>query len=416
MSRRRRSGAVLAAALVLPLLAACGTPESGRAVEHDAASEGSGHHAAAAAAGVWGLDVTARGEVVDLLLATGGHAEGEPVRLLHRRSADGGRSWSEAVEIPTVEGEPFPGQRGSEPQIAAAGDRLLVAWTARGDSAWGTGPLATAVSADGGGSWQAGANPADDGSTQGHGFHDLAATVDGRFHAVWLDGRDGDGQGLRAAWSADGLSWSPNATVDAATCECCWNRLLTGEEAAGELSVIYRDTGPRDLRVASLVGNGDGDGDGDGWEDRGTPAGFGWEFDGCPHVGGAIATAGAGGLPAALVWTGDETAVGLYAVPPGDGGWRPPVRLGGATARHGDLVASGGELVAVWDETGDGEGAIFAARSVDGGASWSAPERLAAGAGTSHPLAVDAGGAVVVVWTETAAGGESSWGSARLGG
>ena len=167
--------------------------------------------------------------------------------------------------------------RGTDPQIAAAGDRVVAVWTSPGTSKWGTGPLAVAVSHDGGRTWSRGGNPADDNSTDGHGFIDVAADPAGGFHAVWLDGRDGD-SGLRVASSADGVVWRANANVDAVTCQCCWNDLAV--LGPGRLAVLYRDRDPRDMAVAVTEDGARS------WERRGTAGEFGWKVDGCPHVGG----------------------------------------------------------------------------------------------------------------------------------
>ncbi len=177
--------------------------------------------------GVLGLDVYAAssGDVVDALLAVQ-EPGAKAVELRHTRSRDGGATWSRPAPILPGKASVFSPRRGAEPQIAASGDRVVVIWTEPGTSPWGSGPLASAVSADGGKSWKKAAGPADDGTTKDHGFVDVAAVGPGAFLAVWLDGRDG-GQGLRSAASKDGgATWGRNVDVERRTCECCANRLL----------------------------------------------------------------------------------------------------------------------------------------------------------------------------------------------
>ena len=143
MSTLRRYASLLVLSVV-----ACGPPveKAAKSEESQPAGAAASHHAPHPE-GVWGLDVTSQGPFVDLLLATAGEGG---VRLLHQRSLDGGRSWSSPVEIPTHSFAMAHGHRGSDPQIAAHGNDLLVAWTARGSSPWGTGPIGTARSRDGG--------------------------------------------------------------------------------------------------------------------------------------------------------------------------------------------------------------------------------------------------------------------------
>ena len=220
-----------------------------------------------------------RATTVDVLWA----APREPMHaydLFHARSLDGGRSFGAATRIGADWAAVHAPHRGTDPQIAAAGDRVVAVWTSPGTSKWGTGPLAVAVSNDGGRTWSRGGNPADDNSTDGHGFIDVAADPAGGFHAVWLDGRDGD-SGLRVASSADGVVWRANANVDAVTCQCCWNDLAV--LGPGRLAVLYRDRDPRDMAVAVSEDGARS------WERRGTAGAFGWKVDGCPHVGGGLA-------------------------------------------------------------------------------------------------------------------------------
>jgi hypothetical protein len=365
------------------------------------------------------LDAWSQGETVDVLWSAPLPSDSYP--LFHARSKDGGRTFSAATRIGAEWAEVHAPHRGTDPQIAAAGDRVIAVWTSPGTSKWGTGPLAVAVSNDGGRTWSRGGNPADDNSTDGHGFIDVAADPAGSFHAVWLDGRDGD-QGLRVASSADGVAWRPNTSVDAVTCECCWNDLAV--LGPGRLAVLYRDRDPRDMAVAVSEDGARS------WERRGVAGAFEWKIDGCPHVGGGLAALGAGvesGAPSsspggattrrealhALVWTGAPGHAGLYDVASFDGGrnWGEPTALGGSGARHGDLAAAAGALVAAWDEGA----AIFAARSTDG-STWSEPRRLTPpGIRASHPLVVATASGALVLWTESASdSAPTRWAAARF--
>lgn len=352
----------------------------------------------ASASGVVSLDVYAQGRTVDLLFA---FAAAGGVELRHQRSVDGGESWPVAARLPLAPSALSMPHRGGDPQVVASGPHVLVVWTRPGTSKWGSGPLGTALSADGGATWTIGANPADDGSTEGHGYVDAAADTDGAFHLVWLDSRDG-AQGLRATSSKDfGRTWEANRTLDNRTCECCWNRVASPR--AGEVWALYRDHDPRDMAVAASQDAGRS------WSRRGSAGTFNWKFEGCPHVGGGLAFTGDSAH--ALVWTGEEDAAGLHVIGSKDGArtWSQPVRVGDSSAHHPDLAADGSVLAAVWDDPAGTTRAVLASTSVDGGRTWRTARRLSsAGADASHPLVVSvAPGRFLVAWTERS--GDAAW-------
>lgn len=328
------------------------------------------------AQGVTSIDVYVDAGKLHLLV---GEQDGDATVLSYRQSADGGATWSQPARLPGP--GPRPVRRGDDAQIAARGDTLLAVWSVPGTGWGGSGPLAGAVSNDGGKTWTAAGTPSDSGLTTGHGFVDLRAGAGG-FHAVWLDGRD-KAQGLRYARSADGKKWTANETIAAKTCECCWNTLF---EQHGALHVLYRPGHPRDMELAVL--------EKDVWRKKGAVASFGWHVKGCPETGGALA-ATADGTVHALAWTGKEGQLGLHVVSQHAAGWTAPRRLGTSDAQHGDLASNGVKVAAVWDEAGS----IFAAVSPDG-RHWPAPHAISDKTQALNPRIVAAGESFLLFWTE----------------
>ena len=382
--------------------------------------------------GVTSLDLYPAGDRLHLL--TGEKWSTDPAGLRYQQSVDGGATWSPSVPVGVGQPGPEPAKRGADAQVAAAGDKLVAVWTTFGATdRMGRGPMATALSADGGKTWRAGPNPADDGLATGHAFVDVAADESGAFHCVWLDSRHGKDKGLRYARSADGgATWSANQTLVAATCECCWNAVATA--AGGRVWVLYRQKAPRDMAV---VASADG---GKTWSAPAAVGAFDWQLNACPHVGGAIVpvagAAGAGGnaaggdaaVPAlhAVVWTakGGES-FGCYRLSSADAGrtWGAPARLGDWRSNHPDLASDGqGNMAAAWDALTEQGRIVLASTSADGGRTWSEPAMLSdTGANATHPRVVPAagtdgggGGGFRVVWTQTPTGQPATWKSAAV--
>lgn len=369
-----------------------------RAAEHKAGS----HHGHAPLRGMQSLDVFTDGDRLHLLLGEYREGEKNPA-LLYLRSEDGGVSWSQPVRVDTGLPAPHAARRGMDAQIAGAGDQLVAVWMTRGTGMFDSGPMVTARSQDGGKTWQSGPNPADDGSTTGHGFIDIAADAAGTFHLTWLDDRN-DQRGLRYARSADaGKNWSANMTVDAETCECCWNAMAVGVD--GSVCILYRDKAPRDMSVA-LLGNGEKQ-----WQSN-RAGEFGWDFNGCPHVGGGIVMGGTRAAPVlhAIVWTGLQPNAGVHYLRSSDKGatWSKPQPLRIGSASHPDIATDKADrVVAAWDEPGEG---ISVSKSRDGGVIWSRPERvLNAAVSATHPRVALTSRGFRVFWTEAGADGVGQW-------
>jgi len=351
-----------------------------------------GHPPQTTMQGVVSLDVYRDGDTLHLLTGENGTNEAAPA-VIYRRSDDSGMTWSIPVRVDQGMVASYGGRRGNDYQVAASGKRVVAVWMTRGSGWGGSGPLATARSSDGGKTWRAGANPAGDGSTAGQSFAEIIANR-GSFHIVWLDSRDKN-QGLRYARSTDGeKTWTPSTTLDAQTCECCWNSLLTTESG---IYALYRDKSPRDM---VLLNSPDG---GKSWHTMATVGTFNWQIDACPETGGALAMTPAKILHA-MIWTGREDAVGLYHLVSADQGrkWAAPRRVGGEMARHADMaVAPSGVIVAAWDELIRGEWMIMASVSSADGSSWSVPRRLSdSRSQATHPRVVTTRRGFRVFWTE----------------
>jgi hypothetical protein len=359
--------------------------------------------------GIESLDIAVDGSTIHLLL--GDYPADTKLPVLHHvRSTDGGVTWSQPVRADAGAPTPHIPHRGMDAQIAASNAKLVALWNTPGTGFMGRGPMATALSADGGATWRPGPNPADDGSQGDHSFADLAADAAGNFHLVWLDARGTNkAKGLRYASSRDGgQTWSKNLTLEAETCECCWNTLTTGP--GGSLHSLFRDKNPRDMALVSSL-------DGGATWSSPVPVGkFNWDFQGCPHVGGGLL--GTDGRVHALVWTGAAGHSGAYHVHSADRGrtWSAPQRLGDADARRGDLASAGaGSLAAVWDRVADGESRVYAATSSDGGKTWSEPVPLSSpGVNAAYPRVVALAGNYRAFWTESVPGQPSAWRTAKL--
>lgn len=359
--------------------------------------------------GVESLDVVVEGGTVHLLLGNYDSNSKSPA-LLHLRSADAGATWSKPVRVDAGAAPPHQPHRGQDAQIAASGTKLAAIWTTPGTGFMGRGPMATALSADGGATWQPGPNPADDASSGDHSFVDCAADAAGTFHLVWLDARGANkSKGLRYTNTKDGgKTWSKNATLKPDTCECCWNTVAVGTD--GSVHALFRDKNPRDMAVISSTDHGAR------WSDAAKVGRFNWDFQGCPHVGGGLIVRGSS--LHALVWTGATGHSGAYHLASPDQGqsWSAPQRLGDADARRGDLASAGGQnLAAVWDRVADGESTVHAAHSADGGKTWSEPKQLSTkGVNAAYPRIVAVSGGYRVFWTESVTGKPSEWKSVLL--
>lgn len=315
-------------------------------------------------------------------------------RVAYLGSADGGKTWSEPRFLDGSGDAPVISRRGNDVRLAVYGRRIVAVWQARGELP-GTGPLIVAASEDGGRTWRRGQNPVAGDPLNNQSYPALTVGGDGRFHLVWLDDREENGntQGLRYAASQDGLHWSSRTTLDPAVCTCCWIRI--GALPDRSVAVLYRDVDPHDMRLLRGPLNGGG------WLDLGPVGIADWNFTGCPHCGGGLAITVTGGEAVlhSVAWTGKEESPGLFYARSSDLGkhWEPPFLLGDGQSRESDIAAlSASDLAVVFSRAG----AVHLVRSRDGGRHWSAPVALAsADANADHPRIVATPWGFGAFWT-----------------
>ncbi len=229
-------------------------------------------------------------------------------------------------------------------------------------------------SSDGGKTWSQAIQVNDVPRAPNEALHTLAADAKGNLFAAWLDHRTGKTT-LYGARSADaGATWSKNFLVyqspDGTICECC--RPSSAFTPDGELLVMWRNwlDGSRDMYLARSTGGAA--------FSNAEKLGMGtWKLNGCPMDGGGVVASRQGIFTAwrreGTVYLaepgGHETSLGQgkdLAVAAGPKGmyvaWvsasgielrppdGPPVKLADQGAFPAIAVLPDGSVVAAWEE------------------------------------------------------------------
>lgn len=329
----------------------------------------------------------------------------ENQQLWVSRSDDGGRRFSPPVAV-SSQPEDIAADAENRPKIAVArGGTVLLTWSQSLPQKY-AGNVRFARSTDGGHLFSAPMTLNDDGRIGSHRFDSLAIDGAGRVAVVWLDGRDRDaarekgaafaGSSVYLAQSVDnGTYFSANRKLTEHTCECCRTSLVWTEDGPVALWRNLYGTNTRDFALANLE---------TGKIRRATDDE--WQIDACPHHGGGLAVDGHGALH--LVWfTQGKTRQGLFYKRIVGGSETQPMALGdpAAQAGHATVAAAGSMVLITWREF---DGRAYVARamhSTDGGASWSAPLRLAeSGGAADYPLPLTDGKQALVVWNSATEG------------
>ena len=240
-----------------------------------------------------------------------------------------------------------------------------------------------------------------DGVAAEHGFVSAVPLAGGRAGVVWLDGRDqggghhgGGDTALRyAEFSADGAR-QRETVLDARACDCCPTAAVATDRG---LVVAYRDRSPTEIRDVGVVRWADG-----AWTAPTVPHADGWQIDGCPVNGPALA---ARGDRVALAWFSAADSAAVQVSISGDGGasWGEALRLDdGAPVGHvGVAILDDGRVVTSWVET-VGDAAAIRVRAVGPGGRTASRTvaTVEAGRAGGIPRVAALGSRALVAWTD----------------
>ncbi|MCI0342026.1 MAG: IPT/TIG domain-containing protein [Planctomycetales bacterium] len=320
--------------------------------------------------------------------------------IRHARSSDGGVTWSATPA--NLSGSSAPSAR---PRIVARGSTVFVVWN---ETVGTSRHVYHSASTDNGATWSAASSLANNGSLA----PDPAVAMDGNANVVlaWRVAGNGGAVGISSSHGPVSGPFSTPVAVETSTSAAAGPPAI-GAAGSGLALVVY-DTaavGPwrsPDIRVARST---------DGGANFGTPQVV---VSSSTSVRGPTTVALAGSVAVAVyreeVFWSQFLTVTVVAVRSVDGGatWGPPAVLAsnwglpsGYLGRPGAAVDGNGAFSATWDSFTGSRRDAMAARSTDGGRSFTTAANLSANSGDSlgHRAAGGAGGFTLHVWADDTA-------------
>ena len=220
---------------------------------------------------------------------------GEAGHSLRHAARPKGGAWSGPETI--AQGRDWFVNWADFPALAALPDGTLFAhWLAKSGPGTYAYDVRVTLSRDAGKSWSPAVVPHRDGTQTEHGFVSMTPWGLRAMGLVWLDGRKtagaahaGHGLGdaamslVHSTLDAEGRL-GPETVLDPRVCDCCQTDAALAD---GATVVVYRDRSEKEVRDMSVVRFAAGR-----WSEPRTLARDGWEIDGCPVNGPAVAAAG----------------------------------------------------------------------------------------------------------------------------
>src|SRR5262245_732164 len=327
----------------------------------------------------------------------------EPKGFALRFSVRGPQGWSAAKTI--AKGAKWFVSPADFPSLAVLSDGTLAAtWlVATGGPDSEAYDINIAFSKDGGTTWGKPVVPHRDTKKRQHGFLSLVPTSDAKLAAIWLDGRnmpseeEGNMALMYTTVAANG-TLGPEMQIDNRTCECCKTGLAS--TADGGLVAVYRDRSAKEIRDISISRFANGK-----WSPPEDLSKDGWEIDGCPVNGPAVASNGKNVAVAWFTAPGDKPAV--YLMMSADSGktFGKKIRVDGGNpaGRTEVLSLASGDAVVSWIER-TAQGPRLHLRRFDSNGVGAAPIDVSKAGGVSSggfPKMVLSGNDIVVAWTDT---------------
>ncbi|MCR4303089.1 MAG: glycoside hydrolase [Gallionella sp.] len=317
-------------------------------------------------------------------------------------SDDHGVTRSEPVKV-NVEPENILGDGENRPKIIVRKGVAYVSYT-QGLAKPMSGDIRFSRSTDGGKSFSAPITVNDNREVISHRFDSMAVNGKGQIYIAWLDKREQsaaeksgekyNGSAIYYAMSDDGgVSFRSNVRIAGHVCECC--RTVMAVDTDDYPVVTWRhiyDTNIRDHALVKLDG-------------KMAPVRLShenWNTSSCPHHGPSLSIAPDGIYHAAWFNNAPERRGLFYAYSDDQGRtFSSPLNFGNLEAQpaHPYVLSQGSRVYLAWKEF-DGESTgIFGMHSIDGGKSWSAPEKLASTSDVSDwPLLIGNNNRVYLSW------------------
>ena len=304
--------------------------------------------------------------------------------------------WSEPSTI--AAGKDFLANWADFPSVTSAGGgRLLAHWAAKSAADPYAYDVRLARSIDGGSTWIPMGTANDDRTATEHGFVSTVAEGAG-IRLFWLDGRDMAGghgtMGLRTALVTDRIGASQ--ILDPRVCDCC--QTAAAATADGPV-VVFRDRTKNEIRDAAIVRR-----EGPRWTQPRDVYADGWEIDGCPVNGPAVAASGRNVAVAWFTQTANRPRVKVAFSKNAGASFSSPATLDSndPLGRVDVVLDENGDALVAWVAAEGKAAAIRLARVTARGRMGGAitVARTETSRASGFPRLERSGGTLVVAWVE----------------